>query len=166
MSVLEKLKAYLDEKEVKYSTITHPQAYTAQGLAQAMHVPGREFAKSVLIKIDGKCALAVLPAVLNIDFNKIKHALGTDNVELANEDDIERCFPGCELGAMPPLGNLYDLPVFVARDLRDDEEIIFNAGSHVEAIRMNYADFEKLVQPVVCEFTSRTRAAAGGASSY
>ena len=162
MSVLVQLKDYLDTNRIKYTTITHSKAYTAQELAQQMHVPGRELAKSVLVKIDGKCALAVLPASRHIDLNQMRHILGTNQIELAREEDVDTCFPGCELGAMPPFGNLFNLPVFVARDLRDDEEIVFNAGTHTDAIRMRYSDFERLVQPIICEFSTLARAASGG----
>ena len=158
MSVLAQLKDYLDQNNIKYTTITHSKGYTAQEIAQIMHVPGRELAKTVVIKIDGKPGLAVLPASHHIDFEKIKHALGANEIEMVSEKEFEGYFPNCELGAMPPFGNLFELPVFVSRDLRDDEEIVFNAGTHVDAIRMRYSDFERLLQPVICEFS----AAPGG----
>jgi Ala-tRNA(Pro) deacylase len=153
MSVLGQLKSYLDQHGIRYTTIIHSRAYTAQELAQIMHVPGRELAKTVVIKVDGKPGLAVLPASHHIDFTKLKHALGANEVEKVDEREFEGYFPDCELGAMPPFGNLFDLPVFVSRDLRDDEEIVFNAGTHMDAIRMLYSDFERLVQPVVSEFS-------------
>ena len=153
MSFLAKLKIYLDHNNIKYTAITHSKAYTAQELAQVMHVPGRELAKSIVIKFDDKPALAVLPASHHIDFSKLAQVLGTDKIEMVSEREFEGYFPNCELGAMPPFGNLFDLPVFVSRDLRDDEEIVFNAGTHINAIRKPYTDFERLVQPVVCEFS-------------
>jgi Ala-tRNA(Pro) deacylase len=153
MSVLKQLKNYLDQNHIKYIIIIHSRAYTAQELAEIMHVPGREMAKSVVVKIDDRPSLAVLPASQHIDFIKMKHALGTDRIEMVNEREFETYFPKCELGAMPPFGNLFDLPVFVSRDLRDDEEIVFNAGTHTDAIRMSYSDFERLVKPVVCDFS-------------
>jgi Ala-tRNA(Pro) deacylase len=154
MSVINQLKSYLDDNQIKYSIITHSRAYTSPELAQIMHVPGKELAKTVVVKIDGKLAMAVLPSSHRIDFNKMKQVLGAKEIELAIEHEFENNFPKCELGAMPPFGNLFDLKVFVSRDLRDDMEIVFNAGTHTDAIRMLYADFERLVKPVVCEFSS------------
>ena len=158
MSVLAELKEYLDKNSIKYTTITHSKAYTAQEMAQTMHVPGRELAKSVVIKIDGKPGLAVLPASQHIDFEKMRNALGSKGIEMVSEGEFEGYFPNCELGGMPPLGNRFNLSVFVSRDLRDDEEIVFNAGTHVDAIRMLYSDFERLVQPVICEFSIQSGA--------
>jgi Ala-tRNA(Pro) deacylase len=168
MTILAHLKNYLDHNNVKYTTITHSKAYTAQELAQTMHVPGRELAKSVVVKIDGKPALAVLPAHLHVEFTKMKQTLGANDIEKVNEREFESYFPSCELGAMPPFGNLFDMPVFVSRELRDDEEIVFNAGTHTDAIRMLYSDFERLVQPVVCEFSispGKTRAASASSDT-
>lgn len=153
MSVVRQLKDYLDDNNTKYTTITHSLAYTAQELAEIMHVPGRQWAKSIAIEVDGKPALAVLPAHHRINLAKLKQALGAQQLEILSEQRFSSHFPGCELGAMPPFGNLFNLPVFVSRDLRDDEQIVFNAGTHRDAIRLGYADFERLVQPVVCEFS-------------
>jgi Ala-tRNA(Pro) deacylase len=154
MSVLAQLKDFLDQNGIKYTILIHSRAYTAQELAQIMHIPGRELAKSVVVKVDGKPVLAVLPASQQIDFFKMKLALGAEKVEKVSEKEFVGYFPKCELGAMPPFGNLFRLPVFVSRELRKDEEIVFNAGTHVDAIRMRYADFERLVQPKVFEFSA------------
>ena len=153
MPISTKLKKYLDDNRVKYITTHHSPAYTAQEIAATVHVPGQELAKSVIVKIDGKFAMAVLPASYKIDFKLLKKAAGAKKVELATEDEFKGLFPECELGAMPPFGNLYDLPVYVAESLVEDEQIVFNAGTHTEVIRMSYKDFERLVQPKVLRFS-------------
>jgi Ala-tRNA(Pro) deacylase len=154
MSVSAKLREYLDQNNIKYTLITHSKGYTAQELAAIMHVPGKEMAKVVILKIDGQFAMAVIPAPHKIDFERLKEATGAKRVELASEKDFQNLFPDCEVGAMPPFGNLYGLPVYVAKPLKEDKEIVFNAGSHTEAIRMQYADFERFVNPTVIEYTS------------
>jgi Ala-tRNA(Pro) deacylase len=150
-----KLKEYLDGHQVKYVTISHSPAYTAQEIAALTHIPGRDLAKTVMIKVDGKMAMAVLPASRHVDFDLLRDVSRAQQVELASEKEFENQFPECELGAMPPFGNLYDMEVFVAEDLTEEEEIAFNAGSHTELIRMAYRDFEDLVSPVVVRFTAR-----------
>jgi len=150
---INKLKGFLDSKEVKYVTIRHSTAYTAQEIAASAHIPGKELAKTVIVKIDDKLAMTVLPASFKIDFNHLKSLTGASKVELATEEEFKYRFPGCEIGAMPPFGNLYDLDVFVAKSLTDDEEIAFNAGSHSELIRLSYADFERLVGPKILKFS-------------
>jgi Ala-tRNA(Pro) deacylase len=150
---VEKLKAYLDRNNIRYMTIQHSVAYTAPEIAAMAHVPGKELAKTVIIKIDGELAMAVLPASFRIDFDSLKDLLDNKNVEMASETEFESKFPDCELGAMPPFGNLYDLDVYVAESLAEDEEITFNACSHRELIRLPYEDFEKLVQPKVLRFS-------------
>lgn len=148
---VEKLRAFLDENEVPYETIEHPQAFTAQETAAAIHVPGKELAKTVMVEVDGDLVMVVLPAPLMVSLERVKKVTGATEVGLADEDDFRDRFPGVEAGAMPPFGNLWDLDVFVDRRLREDEQIVFEAGSHTEAIRLPYADFERLVQPVVAE---------------
>jgi len=153
MSVSAKLREYLDQNNIKYTLITHSKGYTAQELAAIMHVPGKEIAKVVILKIDGRFAMAVIPAPQKIDFERFKVATGIKEVALASEKEFQNLFPDCEVGAMPPFGNLYGLPVYVAQPLKEDKEIVFNAGSHTEAIRMQYADFERLVNPTVIDYT-------------
>jgi Ala-tRNA(Pro) deacylase len=143
----QKLKEFLEEKHIKYVSISHSTAYTAQEVAASAHVPGKEMAKTVMVKIDGKMAMAVLPANYQIDFNKLRELAGSKNVELASEEEFKYMFPDCEIGAMPPFGNLYDMKVYVAESLAEDEEIDFNACTHRELIRIKYKDFEKLVKP-------------------
>lgn len=151
---VKKLKEYLDGHGIRYVSISHSPSYTAQEIAASAHIPGRELAKTVMIKVDGKMAMAVLPASTHVDFDMLREVAGAESVELATEEEFESMFPGCELGAMPPFGNLYDMEVFVADDLAEDEEIAFNAGSHTELIRMKYSDFEDLVCPVVVAFAA------------
>lgn len=151
-----KLKNFLDENNVKYVAIRHSSAYTSQEIAAKTHVSGKEFAKTVIIKIDGKMAMAVLPASYHVDFKMLQEIFGTRKVALANEAEFKYFFPDCEVGAMPPFGNLYDMEVFVAESLSEDEEIAFNAGNHSEMIKMSYKDFERLVEPRVFKFSRKT----------
>lgn len=149
----QRLKEFLDQNKVKYVSCQHSQAFTAQEVAASAHVPGKELAKSVMVTVDGKMAMVVLPAIDHVDLRLLKKATGAKKVELATEREFKDLFPDCEIGAMPPFGNLYDLDVFVAEHLREDEEISFNAGSHTELIRMSYKDFEKLVKPKVLDIS-------------
>jgi len=150
-----KLKAFLDSHSVKYLVISHSPAITAQEIAASAHIPGKELAKTVMVKIDGSMAMAVVPASHQVDFDLLKAATGAGQVELATEQDFRDMFPGCELGAMPPFGNLYEMQVVVSRSLAADEEIAFNAGSHTELIRLAYADFQRLVEPKVVRLSNR-----------
>lgn len=151
---IKKLKDYLDKNNIEYITIRHSLAFNAQQIAATTHIPGKELAKTVMVKIDGKMAMAVLPASYLVKLEVLKELIGAKKVELANEMEFKHLFPDCEIGAMPPFGNLYDMEVFVAESLAEDEEIAFNAGTHVELIRMAYADFERLVEPVVLAFST------------
>ena len=149
-----KLKAFLDEHQIKYVTISHSTAYTAQEIAASAHIPGKEVAKTVMVKIDGAMAMAVLPASYQVDFDLLKTATGAQEVELATEEEFKGLFPECEVGAMPPFGNLYGMDVFMAASLAEDEEIAFNAGSHTELIRLAFPDYVRLVQPVQLHFST------------
>ncbi len=149
---VKKLKEFLDTAGVKYVIVSHAPAYTAQEVAASAHIPGIELAKTVMVKLDGKMAMAVLPASRVVDFDKLKHTAGSAKAELASEDEFRSLFPECEVGAMPPFGNLYGIPVYAERSLTEDEEIAFNAGSHKELFRMAYKDFEHLVKPRAGEF--------------
>jgi len=151
----QKLKDFLDRHNIKYVTISHSFAYTAQEIAASAHVAGKELAKTVMVKIDDKMAMAVLPAAFKISFDLMKKAAGAANVELANEQEFKDMFPESELGAMPPFGNLYGMEVFVDEILSQDEEIAFNAGSHTELIKLAYRDFERLVKPKAAKFSAR-----------
>ena len=149
---VKKLKDFLDTENVKYTTISHSQAFTAQEIAASAHVPGKELAKTVMVKIDGKMAMAVLPAAHRVDFELLKAAAAAHEVNLATEAEFQNMFPECDVGAMPPFGNLYGMEVFVAERLAEDEEIAFNAGSHTELIKLSYKDFERLVRPKTVRF--------------
>ena len=151
---VKQLREFLDRNNVKYVTMIHSASFTAQEIAAAAHVPGKELAKTVVLKLDGGMAMAVLPASFRVDLDLLKRAVGFKTVELATEDDFRDRFPGCDVGAMPPFGNLFDMPVYVAETLAEDDEIVFNAGSHTELIRLSYRDFERLVQPTVLAFTA------------
>lgn len=148
-----KLKEFLDQNNVKYVTIRHSLAYTSQEIAASAHIKGKNLAKTVLIKINGKMAMLVLPATHKVDFELLKNALGNENVRLANEQEFLDKFPECEVGAMPPFGNLYNMEVYVDESLSEDKEIAFNAGTHVELIQMSYEDFERLVKPMKMKFS-------------
>jgi len=148
-----RLKQCLDEQKVKYVTITHSLAFTAQEIAKSAHIQGQELAKTVMVIIDGKMAMAILPASEKVDLGLLKQAAAASKVRLAREDEFRDRFPGCELGAMPPFGNLYGMEVFAAETLAADEEIAFNGGSHTELVKIAYKDFERLVQPKVARLT-------------
>ena len=150
-----KLRKYLDENSVKYINIAHSTAYTAQEIAACSHVSGRNMAKTVIILLKGKMAMAVLPASLTIDFSHLEDALGVDQAELATEEEFKDQFPDCELGAMPPFGNLYGMEVVVTESLAENDEIVFNAGTHRDLIKMKFKDFEKLVNPKRARFEGK-----------
>ncbi len=149
-----RLKEFLNENHVKFVTISHSQAFTAQEIAAAAHVSGKSLAKTVMVKLDGDLAMAVLPGPEHLSMERLKHATGAHDVELASEEDFSDRFPSCEVGAMPPFGNLWGVPVFVDQRLREDEEIVFNAGTHTELVKLPYAEYEKLVQPAIAELSA------------
>ncbi len=149
----QKLKEFLDGRNVEYITISHSPAYTAQRIAELTHIPGKELAKTVIVKLDGRFAMAVLPASHRVDLDYLKRGVKAENVEVASEAEFKDLFPDCEVGAMPPFGNLYDMDVYVAEKLSKDEEIAFNSGSHTELVKLSYQDFENLVSPKVIPLT-------------
>lgn len=152
---IKRLKEFLDENDVRFVSISHSQAFTAQEIAAAAHVSGKELAKTVMVKLDGKLAMAVLPAPDQVSVSRLGEITGAGSVGIASEEDFAGLFPGCDLGAMPPFGNLWDLDVFVDQRLREDEEIAFNAGSHTELLKLPYSDFERLVNPIVGVISTR-----------
>jgi len=154
-----KLKEFLDSHKVKYTTVTHPRAYTAQEIASLAHVHGDEFAKTVIAKVDGEMVMAVLPASCHVDLRLLKEAAKGKKIALATETDFRDRFPGCETGAMPPFGQLYGMPVYVEENLTREKDIAFNAGTHEELIRLAYSDFAKLVKPKVAQFATTGEAA-------
>jgi len=148
------LKAFLDRRNVKYISIRHSMAFTAAEVAASVHVKGRDFAKTVIVKIDGAMAMVVLPATRRIVLHDLREMLGNDRIRLATETEFKDAFPDCEIGAMPPFGNLYNMPVYVAASLAEETEIAFNAGTHSEVIQLSYEDFEQLVKPMVLDFVT------------
>lgn len=149
---VERIRRFLDENDVHYRLAPHPPAFTAQEVAAEAHVPGRRFAKVVTISVDDRLALAVVPATERVDLERLTRALGADRVVLASEAEFRRAFPGCEVGAMPPFGNLFGMETFVSRHLDESDEIAFNAGTHTEVMYVPWSDFERLVEPVILGF--------------
>ncbi|NTV98697.1 MAG: YbaK/EbsC family protein [Chlorobiaceae bacterium] len=150
---MRKLREFLDSHGVKYSIVSHSRAYTAQEIAAAAHVPGKELAKTVIVKIKGILAMVVLPASRKLDFELLGAMAGSNDIALADEKDFASLFPDCELGAMPPFGNLYGMEVFAAEELEEDEEIAFNAGALTELVRLSYEEYRRLVHPRVGRLT-------------
>ena len=144
-----KLKEFLDSHKVKYTTIQHSTAYTAQEVAASAHIPGKNLAKVVMIKVNGAMAMAVLPAENYVGIYQLKESIDADSVLIADEREFKELFPECEVGAMPPFGNLYGFNVYVSEKLKDDDKIAFNAGTHRELIMLSYKDFENLVKPKI-----------------
>ncbi len=154
---LQKLKEFLNKENIKYISIKHSSAFTAQEIAALAHIPGKELAKTVMVKINGKMAMAVLPASYKIDIHMLQEVTGADNVRLADETEFKDKFPDCEVGAMPPFGNLYNMDVFAAQSLEDDDDIAFNACSHTELIKLSFKDFKRLVNPKILEFSYHSK---------
>ncbi|HEX3627995.1 MAG TPA: YbaK/EbsC family protein [Verrucomicrobiae bacterium] len=148
-----KIKEFLDNEGVKYAAISHAPAFTTQKVAESAHISARQLAKTVIVKLDGEMAMAVLPANQKVIMQDLRDMTGSENVKFATEAEFEKHFPDCEIGAMPPFGNLYGMEVFVAESLAGTKEIAFNACSHAEVIRMSYTDFDRLVQPKVLNFS-------------
>ncbi|MBC2606345.1 aminoacyl-tRNA deacylase [Pelagicoccus albus] len=142
-----RITEYLDLHRIKYQRITHSPAYTAQEVAAKAHVSGWELAKTVMVKLDDELVMTVLPASEQVDLGYLAEIVGSKKVTLAEEGEFMDFFPGCDVGAIPPFGNLYNLKVFVAPELAEDEYIFFSAGTHTELVRLAYEDFEWLVEP-------------------
>ena len=159
MPILTKLREFLDASGVAYEVRSHLPAFTAQEVAAAQHVPGREMAKVVIVRAGREFLMAVLPAPQRVDLGQLGAAAGKPDLHLATEAEFAGLFPACEAGAMPPFGNLYGLPVWVDQALTRDKDISFNAGTHDQTVRMAYADFARLVQPRVASFGMQARAA-------
>ena len=149
--IAQKLIDYLDQNHVPYDMISHPVQFTAQRTAAAAHIKGRQFMKSVLLKIDNDMMMAVVPAGRRVNIRRIKEISGARDVVLADETDLEAVFPDCIIGAMPPFGNLYHMPVIADRELTEDEEVVFNAGDHRDLIRMRFTDWNRLVHPRIAD---------------
>lgn len=160
---IQKLRQFLDENLVKYLVITHSKAYTSQSIAASAHIPGNEIAKTVMLeKVDGELLMIVLPATKQVDLAAFARLTNSGSIYLATERDFRNRFPDCEVGAMPPFGNLYGLRVFADSSLAGDKEITFNAGTHRELVQLAFSDFERLVEPTIVDLAmplSTSRAA-------
>lgn len=154
MSIPNRLIDFLKQNKVRYEVLHHPEAFTAQELAAIEHVKGRNHAKVVMVKADGDKMMAVLPADRRLDLTKFKKATGR-RAALATEADFKDLFPDCAVGTMPPFGSLYDVPTYVDESLAGDEFIVFEAGTHQDAIKMAYGDYTRLAKPTVAEFAVR-----------
>jgi Ala-tRNA(Pro) deacylase len=154
MSCKQKLEEYLRENAIPYQTHHHVRTITAQEVAATEHVPGKMFAKTVVVTADGgeKAIMLVLPAPYHVDPKKAAEALGAGEVRLTEEERFAEAFPDCEVGAMPPFGNLYGVSVYVDKILAEDETIVFRAGTHTDTMSVLYADFERLVEPTLADF--------------
>ncbi len=153
MTCRERLERWLDVSGVKYEVTVHPIAYTAQEIAASEHLTGYEVAKVVMATVDGRVVMLVLPAPHRVDLDRLRRALGARSLRLAEEKEFANLFPDCDVGAMPPFGNLYGISVYVEPSLAACPEIIFNVGSHRETMKVAYADFERLVRPQVIDFS-------------
>ncbi|HOQ61854.1 MAG TPA: YbaK/EbsC family protein [Vicinamibacterales bacterium] len=149
---VQRLKKFLDENDVRYVTISHSPSYTSLEVAASAHVKGQQLAKTVMVKLDGKMAMAVLPASYAVDLDLLQVETGASSSALATEAEFATLFPGCELGAMPPFGNLYGMKVYAEQSLEANADIAFNAGTHRELVKLAWKDFLRLVQPVVIKF--------------
>lgn len=145
----DRVRKCLEDAGVRFIIIRHVPEFTAQEIAATTHIRGKEMAKTVMVKINGAMAMAVIAASSKVDLERLREVTGADSVELSTEEEFGGLFPECEVGAMPPFGQLYDIPVFVDELLREDEEIAFNAGSHIDLIQMAYGDYEQVVGPVI-----------------
>lgn len=148
------LDKLLDSRNITYRCYNHVPTYTAQETAEVLHTTGYEVAKSVLLKVDHRFVIAVLPACQQINLERFRKQIGAEEIRLASENDLQTIAPMCDRGSIPPIGNLFGLPVYVSTSLARDEVISFSGGTHTEDIRMSYNDFEWLVQPQLMDFTS------------
>lgn len=152
MTCRERLEAYLQANQVHFEVQQHPIAFTAQSVAESEHLPGDMMVKVVIVVADGEMMMLALPTSRRVDLAVLSEILGAHEVRLADEPEFAAAFPDCEVGAMPPFGNLFGLPVYVDEALTEDEIIFFQAGTHTETMSMRYADFDRLVRPMVAEF--------------
>jgi Ala-tRNA(Pro) deacylase len=155
---VQRLKDFLDKNDIQYILISHSRAYTAAAIGAITHIPGKVIAKTVIVKLDGKLAMVVVPGSRHVNMATLKTTLGVNLALLVTEPEFAEAFPDCEVGAMPPFGSLYGLSVYVDETLTRDEEIAFNAGSHRELMRMRYEDFERLENPTVIDVVKKTTA--------
>ena len=157
MPIIKRLKELFDGKKISYEVYNHPLAYTAQEIAQRQHVSGDQIAKVVMLRVDDKLVMAVVTGSQKIHLPTVRASLGAYEVRLATEDEFTSRFPDCEIGAMPPFGNLFNLPVYVDPAVAKDATIYFNAGNHVQTVRIRYQDFDKIVDPQVVRLTEERK---------
>jgi Ala-tRNA(Pro) deacylase len=160
MSIPLRIREYLDSQNVPYEWLPHPQAFTAQEVAHSLHISGKRLAKTVIVDADGRTVMAVLPASHRLLMPELKAALEARHLMMLPEGELAKIFPECDLGALPPFGNLYGIDVWVDRAITDQGEIVFNAGTHVDAVRMKYADYAQLAKPHVGRFSELWSSAA------
>lgn len=153
MSVLNKVRILLEQENIGYEVLEHTLAFTALEIAQAQHIPGHQVVKSVVVNADRNWILCVLPATHKIDFDKLKAAFSFQDVFLANEGRVASLFPGCEVGAMPPFGRLAGIAVYVDSDLKENETVTFNAGTHTDMLKIRFKDFLRIEKPVLGDFS-------------
>jgi Ala-tRNA(Pro) deacylase len=152
----DRLENYLRENQAPFEEQHHPRAVSAQEVAASEHVTGRMLAKTVMVLADGEMAMLALPATYQVDLEMAAAVLGVDEARLAEEEEFADTFADCEVGAMPPFGNLYGVPVYVEKTLAEDETIVFRSGTHTETMSVSYSDFERLMEPTVAQFALRT----------
>jgi Ala-tRNA(Pro) deacylase len=153
MSIPRRICDYLDSQKAPYEWLPHPQAFTAQEVAHSLHVSGKRLAKTVILDADGRLVMAVLPAAHRLIMPELKAALEVRHLEMLPEGELAKIFPDCDLGAIPPFGNLYGIEVWVDRTVEESGELVFTAGTHVDAVRMKYSDYAELVKPHVGRFS-------------
>ena len=151
MSIPDRLARFLEERRIPYKADAHPEVFTAQQAAQAARVPGRAFAKAVLVNVDGSLRMAVLSATERVDLRRLQECLGANKVRLASESEFAPAFPDCDIGAMPIFGSVYGIPVLVAKELTENAEIAFTAGTHRDVVRVRMKDFLDAERPKVCD---------------
>ncbi|HEY3929071.1 MAG TPA: YbaK/EbsC family protein [Candidatus Koribacter sp.] len=154
---VQRLKDFLDKNDIRYILISHSRAFTAAATAAITHIPGKEIAKTVIVKINGELAMAVVPGSRHLDLKALQEELGARQVTLVGENEFNKVFPDCELGAMPPFGSLYGLTVYMDTKLQEDHEVAFNAGSHRELMRMEFDDYERLEHPRILCIATRSK---------
>jgi len=151
MAISAKVKQFLEENGVEFEQMEHTPAFTASEIAGTQHVPGKQMIKSVIVKTDGEFIMCVLPAIHMIDFEKLAKVTGAKDIQLAEESDLAHLFPDYETGAEPPFGQLYGLKVFADQMIKEDNHIVFNAGTHTDVVKINLDDFSRLVNPTFAD---------------
>lgn len=153
MATPDQLKNYLSERKISFELLTHPEAFTAQEVAHAIHKTGKVLAKTIIVEADAKTVMAVVPAHHKVKLSLIKSTMGARDVHLVPEEKLRQLFPDSDLGAMPPIGPLYNMPVVISKELAQQQEVVFNACTHTDCVKMAYTDFERLVAPKVAEIS-------------